>query len=165
MQHSKSCDRLWSNSLVGKKIPKSIQHLTDSYSILFLACACISGFDSYKFWKSGTERKQPEIYGQTPSRACSPEGKDEEWSADTDDLEAKYDTDTYMGWAQEHQPTFAESDTREGRHPGRQVSYASTKTIPYERDLTPSAMSPTTVEDRYTGIFPPSRASYSFSRE
>jgi hypothetical protein len=123
--------------------------------------------DAYKFWKSGTVRTQPDVYGQTPSRASSPEGKDE-WSLSTDDLHATkgtYASDTYQGWAQDHEPDYPESNTLQGPHPGRHVSCMSAKTIPYERDLTPSAMSPTVAESRYTGFFPPATASYSFSRE
>lgn len=141
------------------------ERLTNVYSILFLAAAIISGIDAYKFRESGNVRAQPDIYGQTPSRASSPEGKDE-WSLSTDDLhgaKSTYASDAYQGWAQNHEPAFTESDTTEGRHPGRHVSTSSAKTIPYE--ITPSAMSPTVAELRYTGIFPSATANYSFSRE
>ncbi|KAI5209116.1 hypothetical protein E4T39_01016 [Aureobasidium subglaciale] len=137
-------------------------------SILFLAASIISSIDAYNFHVSGTSHTQPEIYGQTPSRASSPEGKDE-WSLSTDDLATKaYTPDTYQGWTNsDHEdPTaFLETDTMEGRHPGRHISCSSAKTIPYERDLTPSAMSPTAAETRYVGVFPPATANYSFSRE
>lgn len=140
---------------------------TDRSSILFLAAAVISGVDAHKFWKSGTVRTKPEIYGQALSRACSPEGKGE-WSLSTDDLhDAKgaYASDEYQGWSQDQESMFPETETLEGPHPGRHVSCMSAKTIPYERDLTPSAMSPTVAETRYTGIFPPATANYSFSRQ
>lgn len=141
--------------------------LTDWFSILFLAAAIISGVDSYKFWKSGIVRTKPEIYGQALSRASSPEGKGE-WSLSTDDLhDAKgaYASDVYQGWSQDQGAMFTETDTLDGPHPGRHVSCMSAKTIPYERDMTPSAMSPTVAEPRYTGIFPPATTNYSFSRE
>ncbi|KAI4748213.1 hypothetical protein E4T50_01466 [Aureobasidium sp. EXF-12298] len=141
--------------------------LTDWFSILFLVAAVISGMDTYKFWKSGTVRTKPEIYGQALSRASSPEGKDE-WSLSTDDLHAAkgaYTSDVYQGWSHDNETEFMETETLEGPHPGRHVSCMSAKTIPYERDLTPSAMSPTVTETRYTGIFPPATANYSFSRE
>ncbi|THY34973.1 hypothetical protein D6D01_01725 [Aureobasidium pullulans] len=162
---SASCSTFAFGSTSTCNLAKAATGLGVTLCILFLAAAVISGIDAFKFWKSGIVRTQPEIYGQTPSRASSPDGKDE-WSISTDDLHgAKYASDTYQGWAQDHQPAFVESDTMEGRHPGRHVSCASAKTIPYERDLTPSAMSPTVTEDRYTGIFPPSMPNYSFSKE
>ncbi|THW53281.1 hypothetical protein D6C99_00109 [Aureobasidium pullulans] len=162
---SASCSTFAFGSTSICNLAKAATGLGVTLCILFLAAAVISGIDAFKFWRSGIVRTQPEIYGQTPSRASSPDGKDE-WSISTDDLHgAKYASDTYQGWAQDHQPAFVESDTMEGRHPGRHVSCASAKTIPYERDLTPSAMSPTVTEDRYTGIFPPSTPNYSFSKE
>jgi hypothetical protein len=80
----------------------------------------------------------------------------------TEDLEgAKYASDTYHGWAMDQECVFVESDTIEGRHPGRHVRIESTRTLDYEN--TSSAMSPTT--GRYTGIFPLTTANYTFSRE
>ncbi|KAG9837069.1 DUF410-domain-containing protein, partial [Aureobasidium melanogenum] len=150
-----SCSTFAFGSTSACNLAKATTGLGVTLCILFLAAAIISGIDAYKFWKSGNVRTQPGIYGQTPSRSSSPEGKDE-WSLSTDDLDAKstYASDAYQGWAQDHEPAFLESDTLEGRHPGKHVRCESTKTIPYERDLTPSAMSPTVAELRYTGIFP-----------
>lgn len=165
MQSCQSHDGSWSSTVVSIFLTV-LERLTNVFSILFLAAAIISGIDAYELWKSGNLRTQPDIYGQTPSRSSSPEGKDD-WSLSTDDLGAKstYASDAYQGWAQDHEPAFLESDTMEGRHPGKHVRCESTKTIPYERDLTPSAMSPTVAELRYTGIFPSATANYSFSRE
>ncbi|KAK6002480.1 hypothetical protein QM012_001230 [Aureobasidium pullulans] len=162
-----SCSAFAFGSTSACNLAKATTGLGVSLCILFLAAAIISGTDALKFWKSGNVRAQPEIYGQATSRASSPDGKDE-WSLSTDDLhgaKGTYAPDAYHGWAQDHEPAFLESDTMEGRHPGRHVSCGSTRTIPYERDLTPSAMSPTAAELRYTGIFPPATANYSFSRE
>ncbi|KAH0136110.1 hypothetical protein KCU82_g18979, partial [Aureobasidium melanogenum] len=161
-----SCSTFAFGSTSACNLAKATTGLGVALCILFLAAAVISGIDTYTFWKSGNVRTQPDIYGQTPSRSSSPEGKDE-WSLSTDDLGAKstYASDAYQGWAQDHEPAFLESDTMEGRHPGKHVRCESTKTIPYERDLTPSAMSPTVAELRYTGIFPSATANYSFSRE
>ena len=167
MQPSESHNRSWSSAVVSKSSSFFFEHSTDRFSILFLTAVVISGVDAYKFWRAGTVRTKPEIYGQALSRASSPEGKDE-WSLSTDDLHAAkgdYSSDVYQGWAQDHETAFPESETLDGPHPGRHVSCMSAKTIPYERDLTPSAMSPTVTEPRYTGIFPPATANYSFSRE
>jgi hypothetical protein len=166
MQPSESNNRSRSSTVVSTSLSPP-KRLTDWFSILFLFAAVISGMDAYKFWKSGTVRTKPEIYGQALSRASSPEGKDE-WSLSTDDLHAAkgaYTSDVYQGWSHDNETEFMETETLEGPHPGRHVSCMSAKTIPYERDLTPSAMSPTVTETRYTGIFPPATANYSFSRE
>jgi hypothetical protein len=166
MQPGKGHNRSWSSAVVSTS-QSTFQYSTDSSSVLFLIAAIISGVAAYKFWKSGTIRTQPEIYGQTLSRASSLGGKDE-WSLSTDDLHAAkgaYSSDAYQGWTQDDVSGFPESDTMEGPHPGRHISCMSAKTIPYERDLTPSAMSPTVAESRYTGFFPPATANYSFSKE
>ncbi|CAD0089870.1 unnamed protein product, partial [Aureobasidium vineae] len=162
-----SCSAFSFGSTSTCNLAKATTGLGVALCIFFLFAAIVSGIDAYKFWKSGTVRTQPEIYGQTPSRASSPEGKDE-WSLSTDDLhgaKSTYASDAYQGWTQDPEPEFFETDTSEGRHPGQHIRNPSTKTIPYERDLTPSAMSPVVAEMRYTGIFPPATANYSFSRE
>ncbi|KAH0291484.1 hypothetical protein M436DRAFT_39984 [Aureobasidium namibiae CBS 147.97] len=162
-----SCSTFAFGSTSTCNLAKATTGLGVALCILFSAAAIISGVDSYKFWKSGIVRTKPEIYGQALSRASSPEGKGE-WSLSTDDLhDAKgaYASDVYQGWSQDQGAMFTETETMEGPHPGRHVSCMSAKTIPYERDLTPSAMSPTVAEPRYTGIFPPATTNYSFSRE
>lgn len=46
------------------------------------------------------------------------------------------------------------TDTSEGRHPGRKISYGGRKNVlSYEQDLTPSAMSPVVVDDRLPAAF------------
>jgi len=162
-----SCSTFAFGSTSTCNLAKATTGLGVTLCVLFLTAAIISGVAAYKFWKSGTIRTQPEIYGQTLSRASSPEGKDE-WSLSTDDLHAAkgtYSSDAYQGWTQGDESGFPESDTMDGPHPGRHISCMSAKTIPYERDLTPSAMSPTVAESRYTGFFPPATANYSFSKE
>ena len=142
----------------------SVAFLANSRSILFFAATIISGLDAYRFWKSDKVRTKPDVYGRTASRSSSPETKGGDWSASTDDLEgAKYAPDAYHGWAADPEFICVESDTTEGRHPGRHVRIESTRTLDYEN--TSSAMSPTTTEGRYTGIFPPTPASYTFSKE
>ncbi|KAG9948450.1 DUF410-domain-containing protein, partial [Aureobasidium melanogenum] len=117
-----SCSTFAFGSTSACNLAKATTGLGVALCILFLAAAVISGIDTYTFWKSGNVRTQPDIYGQTPSRSSSPEGKDE-WSLSTDDLGAKstYASDAYQGWAQDHEPAFLESDTMEGRHPGKHV--------------------------------------------
>ncbi|KAH0308851.1 hypothetical protein KCU84_g14325, partial [Aureobasidium melanogenum] len=134
-----SCSTFAFGSTSACNLAKATTGLGVTLCILFLAAAIISGIDAYKFWKSGNVRTQPGIYGQTPSRSSSPEGKDE-WSLSTDDLDAKstYASDAYQGWAQDHEPAFLESDTLEGRHPGKHCHESNGGRVTLHRNLSVS---------------------------
>jgi len=78
---------------------------------------------------------------ETPS-----EQEDEAWSVVIVDHNKDKGPSSVPGGLAGRQGRFTimqSTDTTEGRHPGRKISYGGQKMVDYEMDSTPSALSPT----------------------
>ncbi|KAJ9631818.1 hypothetical protein H2203_000218 [Taxawa tesnikishii (nom. ined.)] len=157
---SGSCSTFAYGSEAKCEVSKATVGLGVVLCITFILTGWISSYNGWRYFRTGELPGNPHAYENPAS--IEAQTKDA-WSTDVDEIDQDDHAESHRAASrQDDEHHLLEStDTNEGRHPGRQLSYGGESHIEYDGRLTPSAISPVAQENQ-THVHMPS-GNYSFS--